>query len=437
MRSDVKVGVVIGLAVLGVLGWYFLRDDKVNSIRLTKPDKKSLQLADRTANDRPLPPSLWNVPPPSKGSANAGATASGKPASPRTAGGKLSVEPTGAPSPIIAPIVRPVPPTKTEPHNPPVRVADSSASPSKPNLSSPPMVAAANDGRSTDSEKAADEKPPIVAPPKNGSGSRSTSQPPLILPPSVFSETAKKPEADVLPNKAVKISESEKPAERTSMTGDEAKVSKPPTTLPKLTIDLPKPREATASKTPEEAKERTHIVKKYDTLAILAEQYYGSQRFVDVIVKANPQVDPRRLKLGTKLLIPPLSPATSKAPAGTAVDKTKTEAAAADVKPANAKPAETAKTPEGKTGEPTYTVKANDSFYSIARSVLGSGDRWRELQQLNKDLCPDPSDLRPGMKLRLPSSKTETTPAAEEKTKARSRKAKAGGGDKPAENGIR
>lgn len=52
---------------------------------------------------------------------------------------------------------------------------------------------------------------------------------------------------------------------------------------------------------------------------------------------------------------------------------------------------------------PTYTVRSNDSLYAIARSLLGDGERWREIHTLNaKQLGPDPV-LQPGMVLRLPA----------------------------------
>ena len=51
----------------------------------------------------------------------------------------------------------------------------------------------------------------------------------------------------------------------------------------------------------------------------------------------------------------------------------------------------------------TYTVQSNDSLYAIARSMLGDGERWREIHTLNaKLLGPDPV-LQPGMLLTLPS----------------------------------
>jgi LysM repeat protein len=48
-----------------------------------------------------------------------------------------------------------------------------------------------------------------------------------------------------------------------------------------------------------------------------------------------------------------------------------------------------------------YTVKPGDTFTKIAKTQLGDGNRWRELQALNPGI--DPRMLKVGMTLKLPS----------------------------------
>ncbi|MFQ5490056.1 MAG: LysM peptidoglycan-binding domain-containing protein [Phycisphaerae bacterium] len=122
---------------------------------------------------------------------------------------------------------------------------------------------------------------------------------------------------------------------------------------------------------------RTHTVQKGDTLAILAEIYYGSQRLTNLLLDANPGLNPKRMMVGTVLNVPP----------------------AGSVTPAPAKPARSALPGAGR----SYTVTRGDSFYVIARDRLGDAKRWSELFELNKDLVKgDPKKLRPGQVLRLP-----------------------------------
>jgi nucleoid-associated protein YgaU len=389
MRSDVKVGVVLGLGVLAVLGWYFLRADNPQSMRLAKSDKGSVKVADATGKDQALPPPIWE---PSRS--------------------KKSATPPAAKSPMVKPSGRTSPPAGTA-AQPAARtnfLADSvEPSPVRPAGSAAPAV---------DRSSLIPSSPPMAAAAANTSQSVQTPQrrgndkPPLVAPPKV--QTEERPSAE--PTAAATPSPIRLPVHKTE-TGTQADS---PTTMPRLSESV----SPSAAKPKEEEKERTHVVKKNDSLAILAEQYYGSQRYTAFLAKANPQVDPSRLKIGTKLRIPPLSATlagtTKPAEPGAKADQAK---AAPSALPTATKPAES-----------FYTVKAGDSFYSIARSIYGNGERWRELHQLNKDICPEPQGLRVGMKLRLASARGEGKATTQEsprpKAKAKS-KGKAGPSDKP------
>jgi len=76
------------------------------------------------------------------------------------------------------------------------------------------------------------------------------------------------------------------------------------------------------------------------------------------------------------------------------------EVAAGDTavpKPVPVNPAEDSNTVSG-----TYTVKTGDSLSKIARSQLGSSNRWGEIYELNKDIIKNPSMIFPGQVLRMP-----------------------------------
>jgi len=54
-------------------------------------------------------------------------------------------------------------------------------------------------------------------------------------------------------------------------------------------------------------------------------------------------------------------------------------------------------------GEPlVYTVVAGDMLSKIAARFLGTGNRYREIKELNKDVLGESDRLMPGMKLRIP-----------------------------------
>lgn len=54
-----------------------------------------------------------------------------------------------------------------------------------------------------------------------------------------------------------------------------------------------------------------------------------------------------------------------------------------------------------------YTIKAGDTFASIAARTLGSADKWHEIAQANPRV--DPTKLKVGMTIRLPGKAAATT----------------------------
>lgn len=131
-----------------------------------------------------------------------------------------------------------------------------------------------------------------------------------------------------------------------------------------------------------------HRVQPGDSLAALAKMYYGHEKYVPFLLKSNPKIsDPRRLALGTEVRIPPLPTAgPERRPTSAHVRK-----------------ASTRDSTDGRASARSYTVKAGDTFYGIARSQLGDAGRWRALYELNASLVgDDPSRLKIGQVLKLP-----------------------------------
>lgn len=60
----------------------------------------------------------------------------------------------------------------------------------------------------------------------------------------------------------------------------------------------------------------------------------------------------------------------------------------------------------------SYIVKAGDTLSGIARTQLGDVRRASEIQQLNRDVLPDPNKLRIGMALKLPADAKAAPPPA-------------------------
>jgi len=161
--------------------------------------------------------------------------------------------------------------------------------------------------------------------------------------------------------------------------------------VPGKTADATPPERRTVPLTAtrqESAALEKHRVQSGDTLAALAIQYYGSERYTQFLIDANKQLaNPNRLKIGDVVNIP-AAPERANASRQTTTPRSTTGGAA----------------PAQPTGRRTYTVQSGDSFYAIARDQLGDAGRWNELFELNRQLVGgEPTALRVGQVLVLPN----------------------------------
>jgi nucleoid-associated protein YgaU len=132
-----------------------------------------------------------------------------------------------------------------------------------------------------------------------------------------------------------------------------------------------------------------------DTLSRLAGRFLGANTKAnrDIILKANPslQSDPNRIIVGRTYLIPGSAAAQPTPPAVAAADP-------ATPAPQPQQPSPTASQPQY-----WYTVKENDSLWSIAADQLGDGGAWTAIKELNADVLKGSDTVHPDMKLRLPA----------------------------------
>ncbi len=114
----------------------------------------------------------------------------------------------------------------------------------------------------------------------------------------------------------------------------------------------------------------------------IAKKVYGAGKYNELIAKANPGVDSKKLRPGRKLVIPPL-------PTG----RLKVTTVAA----------KTTFTPE-KGG--TYLVVKDDSYWKIAKKLYRKGDLNHLIIAANPKITPP--DLKPGQVLKIPPMPTAT-----------------------------
>lgn len=138
----------------------------------------------------------------------------------------------------------------------------------------------------------------------------------------------------------------------------------PTNPIPPESSPVPPPQEPTLGAMPSQGE---HVVVKGESFYTIAKKYGTSSR---AIQEANPGVDPARLKIGQKLIVPArMASATASVPNGAAVTN----------------------------GGATYTVKSGDTLNAIAKR---HGTTVRELQAANNLKT---TQIKVGQKLRIPN----------------------------------
>jgi nucleoid-associated protein YgaU len=137
---------------------------------------------------------------------------------------------------------------------------------------------------------------------------------------------------------------------------------------------------------------RQYTIKPNQTLSSIAAEVYGNQRFYVAILRANPTVNPNKLKPGMKIALPDIS-------------DVKPETPAEHQQPSPALAAESAPTPASSDSAHTYKVESGDNLYRISRKLYGSPKLADTIYELNREtIGHDKAHLRLGMVLKLPQA---------------------------------
>jgi len=141
---------------------------------------------------------------------------------------------------------------------------------------------------------------------------------------------------------------------------------------------------------------RTYTVAAGDSLYRIAEKEFGPgkgglwQRIAD----ANPELrDPRRLKMGMKLVIPALEPPAAPQPVRLADGET------------GPVPPQSPLTPPPAAAPRTYVVQAGDTLSTISQKTLGTSKKWELISKANGNV--NPTSLRIGQALTIPQEPVE------------------------------
>lgn len=153
---------------------------------------------------------------------------------------------------------------------------------------------------------------------------------------------------------------------------------------------------------------KMHALKSGETISGLSKQYYGSEKYTKLIMDANPTLkDPRKIKPGTQIVIPP-----APAKAGIATAKTNAPTPHKDTAVAPVAPS----TPPA--GTKSYIVKEGDNWQKIAQEYMGKASDWPQLFEMNKKSPHErPQILKPGTTILVPIAKSENKTSSANTTK--------------------
>lgn len=148
---------------------------------------------------------------------------------------------------------------------------------------------------------------------------------------------------------------------------------------------------ATSTRSADAGSERLHVVASGETMGAIARKYLGSEAKWEAIAKANPAVDPKSMKIGTKLRIPAQAAPSAETSGALAANAGKPAPATAT---ASAAAASTG--PGG-----VHVVAEGDTLSSIAARHYGSSKFWQKIAEANPSI--NPNNLRIGQKVKLPA----------------------------------
>ena len=141
--------------------------------------------------------------------------------------------------------------------------------------------------------------------------------------------------------------------------------------------------------------ESTYVVKKGDSFESISKSMYGTTTKWKEIAKANPTVDPTRMKIGAKLRIPA---------AGASISTETSMASASSGSSAASSGKSSTKTAAGSTSGGTHVIAKGDTFSSLARSYYGDSKFWKAIAKANPKISE--KSLAIGTKIAIPPKST-------------------------------
>ena len=126
-----------------------------------------------------------------------------------------------------------------------------------------------------------------------------------------------------------------------------------------------------------------YVVQAGDTFSTISNKVYGNKKYSQALIKANPDVNPSRLRIGKEIAVPPKEQVAT---IGGSVGRDTAEISA---------PIDTSR---------QYRVASGDTLSRISSKLYGTSNKWNDLYETNKTaIGGDPARLKVGTLIDLPA----------------------------------
>ena len=128
-----------------------------------------------------------------------------------------------------------------------------------------------------------------------------------------------------------------------------------------------------------------HSVRSGETLLSICKEHYGDSGLANSVAKWNNIKNPNAIERGTQIALPSRRSLIANSFSKTELSSTEQHVGS---------------TTEARTG--TYMVQMGDTLSEIAQKIMGTTKKTQLLIDMNKDVMPNPNNIRPGMILQYP-----------------------------------
>ncbi|MBI4881516.1 MAG: LysM peptidoglycan-binding domain-containing protein [Planctomycetes bacterium] len=145
---------------------------------------------------------------------------------------------------------------------------------------------------------------------------------------------------------------------------------------------------------------KVYVVRRGDTLSGIAQQHLGSARRWPELLALNGPLDPKKLRIGQQILLPPADQGRTRRAAAPQAEEE--DAAPRPAEPPRRETKKAKKPERPRPSASSHRIEPGDTLSAIALKYYGDAMQWKRIHEENRDRIRDARHLEPGTVLRLP-----------------------------------